>query len=75
MKVTGLQSTTKVYEAADKNDYSQHSIYNMDDPYWRQWLAKNTRREDNWRNPSIHAYNHKPYGIIGEVVNIDKLRK
>jgi len=47
----------------------------MDDPYWSQFAAKNYKREDNWRIPSILAWDHKPRGIIGEVTGLDRMEK
>lgn len=49
-------------------------IYCMDDPYWQDFMAKNSRREDIYKTPSIYAWDHKPMGMLGEVVDFDKLR-
>jgi hypothetical protein len=38
-------------------------------------MDRNTRREDKWRTPSILAWNHKRYGIIGEVIDVPKMQK
>lgn len=75
MKISGLQNTAHIYDAAEKGDYSRQTIYNKNDPYWMDWMAKNSRREDNWRHPSMHAYVHKPNGILGEIIDIDKMRE
>jgi len=74
MKITGMQDTSAIYASHDKNDYSRQSIYSKDDPYWMNWMAKNSRRVDNYRTPSAMAYTHKPYGLLGEVVNVDQMR-
>jgi hypothetical protein len=42
----------------------------MDDPYWREFMEKNSKRENIWRTPSIMAWDHKRYGIVGEVVDV-----
>jgi hypothetical protein len=42
----------------------------MDDPYWREFMVKNSRREDIWRTPSMYAWNHKEDGLIGEVLDV-----
>jgi hypothetical protein len=38
-------------------------------------MAKNSKAEDIWRTPRMHAWTHKPFGIIGEVIDIEKIRK
>ena len=48
---------------------------NADDPYWVEFQRKNYRREDNWRLPSIHAWDHKPYGIMGEILDLKRFEK
>jgi len=47
----------------------------MDDPYWVQFQAKNYRREDNWKLPSVHAWDHKPFGIFGEIIDMKRFGK
>ena len=47
----------------------------VDDPYWAEFGAKNWRKEDNWRLPSVLAWNHKPHGILGEIIDMEKLKK
>lgn len=47
----------------------------VDDPYWADWMDKNYRREDNWRGPSPMAWDHKPYGIFGEVLDLSRFDK
>lgn len=71
MKVGGLSSTEKIYY---QNEAKTQPIFCMDDPYWQDFMAKNSRREDIWRTPSIHAWSHKPYGVIGEVINVNRMR-
>jgi hypothetical protein len=75
IKFSDLQNTSHIYNsAADTNDYQRQAIYSYDDPFWMEWMAKNSRRVDNWRTPSMHAFTHKPHGLLGEVVNMDNLR-
>jgi len=38
-------------------------------------MQKNYRREDNWRAPSIFVWDHKPYGILGEVLDLKRFEK
>ena len=40
-----------------------------------EFYRKNWRREDNWRLPSIFAWDHKPRGILGEVFDLDKVER
>ena len=44
-----------------------------DDPYWQDFHKRNYRREDNWRLPSIMAWDHKPNGIAGEIIDLKRL--
>lgn len=46
----------------------------MDDPYWREFMVKNSRRQDIWRTPSMYAWTYKKHGIIGEIINLDSIR-
>ena len=41
-----------------------------DDPYLRQQYELNYKRTDNWRLPSVMAWDHKPYGLIGEALGL-----
>ena len=50
-------------------------FYNVDDPYWQAFQQNNYRREDNWRMPSALAWDHKPKGLLGEVLDIDRMEK
>lgn len=45
----------------------------MDDPYWQEFMAKNERRSQQWRIPSHLAWNHKPFGIASEVVDMKRI--
>ena len=45
-------------------------IFALDDPHFRESLMKNRKREDQWRNPSALAWDHKKFGLLGEVVDM-----
>jgi len=45
----------------------------MDDPYWREFMEKNSKRENIWKTPSILSWDHRRYGIIGEVVDVKRM--
>lgn len=47
----------------------------LDDPYWVDFQAKNYKRLDNWRLPSVHAWDHKPHGIYGEIFDLKRFEK
>jgi hypothetical protein len=36
-------------------------------------MAKNRKRQHIWKTPSILAWDHKPYGIVGEIFDMKKL--
>lgn len=81
MKRTGPINTASVYKnsrpesTSDSAGYTRSSIINMDDPYWQQFFEKNYRIEDQYKLPSIHAYDHKEYGIYSEIVDVKKLEQ
>lgn len=45
IKTTGAQAATSLYHMQSSDD-QQQPIFSMDDPYWRDFIAKNARRED-----------------------------
>ena len=51
------------------------AFFCMDDPKWQEFMARNAKREDQWRTPSALAWDHKPHGILGEVVDFERMRK
>ena len=69
-QVTGAISNAKIYQGQQ-----DQGLLSVDDPYWREFLAKNSRREDIWRTPSIYSWNYKKTGILGEVVNMELIRQ
>ena len=50
-------------------------IFCADDPYFRDLTQRNYRREDRFKAPSVYAWEHKPYGILGEIFDMDKIRR
>jgi hypothetical protein len=73
MARSGPLDNTKVYHAESAMEAETAPIYSYDDAYWQEFMGVNGRREDRWRAPSVLAWNHKPYGVIGEVVNMSKI--
>lgn len=73
MKITGpIDNTTLYRKMVNKRD--EHPIFfNMDDPYWQDFMAKNTKRQHLWKTPSFLAWNHKPRGLLGEVLDYKKM--
>lgn len=73
MKSTGPIDNATLYNASRKN--SEPFILNWDDPYWKDVFAKNWRRPDQWKLPSALSWDHKRYGIISEVIDMDQFEK
>lgn len=74
-KITGPINNTTIYHQARQLEGEQPVSFALDDPYWHEWLHKNYRREENWRGPSVYAWDHKPYGILGEVLDMSRVEK
>ena len=81
MKRTGPIETAQAYRSArfqtnaPYEKFSRNSIVNEDDPYWREYYERNFRAQDHFRFPSALAWDHKEDGIIGEIIDLKKLRK
>ncbi len=45
-------------------------MFCVDDPYWKELMEKNKKRQHIWKTPSILAWDHKPHGIVGEVFDM-----
>lgn len=79
MKATGPINTSSVYKNSRPDStsgsaaYTRSSIVNMDDPYWQQFYEKNYRIQDQYKLPSVHAFEHKEYGIISEILDMKKI--
>lgn len=72
-KYTGPINATQIYHQARQSGSAEQPVFmNVDDPYMHQFQRENYRREDNWRLPSIHAWDHKPYGIFGEILDLKR---
>lgn len=77
-KFTGPINATQIYHQArmaNSKEGDQPVFFTMDDPYWVRFQQQNYRREDNWRLPSIMAWDHKPYGLVGEVLDFERLER
>lgn len=75
IKKTGPIDNTSLYRRmTSKNDDSVPIMMNMDDPYWQEFLGRNSARTQQWRIPSHLAWNHKQHGIVGEVVDFQRVR-
>ena len=72
---SGPLDNTSIYHAESVEDAANQHIITADDEFWREWAARNQWREDAWRMPSGLAWDHKPHGILGEIFEMDKIRK
>jgi hypothetical protein len=59
MKKTGPIDNTSLFRRVNKDDGSVPLMMNMDDPYWQDFIARNSARTQQWRIPSHWAWNHK----------------
>ena len=76
IKRTGPINTHSVYQDNRPNSedkFSTKSIVNMDDPYWIEFYKKNYRTQDQYKMPSVYAWDYKEYGLLGELVDMKKL--
>lgn len=73
MQNSGPLNNTTLYQGESKNHTS--SLFCLDDPYWQEVLTKNWRREDQYKTPSIYAWSHKQHGILGEVFDVEEIRR
>lgn len=75
IKRTGPINTYSVYKdiRSDADKFATNGMVNMDDPYWIEFYKKNYRTQDQYKLPSIYAWDYKENGILGEVVDIKKL--
>jgi len=74
---SGPSTSSRVYHQAhmkSRNSDEATPIFSVDDPYWKEMLQKNHKREDQWRTPSMYAWDHKRYGVVGEVLDIKNIR-
>ena len=75
IKQTGPINNTTIYHQATHSGAQRSSVICKDDPYWEEFFAKNYKKEDNWRYPSYLAWDHKKYGILGEIIDMEALEK
>lgn len=72
---TGPINNTQIYHQARQTNGGDAVFFTADDPYWIEFKQRNYRREDNWKGPSIFAWDHKPYGILGEVLDLKRFER
>jgi hypothetical protein len=77
MKKTGPIDNTSLYKhvKAQREKDAAPVIFSLDDPYWVDFIEKNSKRTQQWKVPSHLAWNHKPFGIAGEVLDMKKIRE
>jgi len=80
MKRTGPIDTEKAYRsgrssAGAGDTFSRSTVVSAGDPYWNSFYEKNFRAQDHHKLPSALAWEHKPDGILGEVLDLKKLRR
>lgn len=75
IKKTGPIDNTSLYRNIrnKREDGSTPVFFNMDDPYWQDFIAKNSARTQQWRHPSQFVWGHKELGIYSEVFDIKKV--
>ena len=71
----GPSAGSFAYKTHSSEEAGSAALYCTDDPFWREFMARNSRTEDKWRTPSLLAWNHKQYGVLGEVVDVPKMRR
>lgn len=72
IKNTGPIDNASLYQSSSQSRETP-TMFCRDDPYWSDFLQKNYRRQHLWKVPSILAWEHKPYGIIGEVIDFKRI--
>jgi hypothetical protein len=75
MKFSGPLNASALYHMSAQHSQTAGMTYCLDDPYWQEFMHKNRRREDLWRNPSIFAYRYKQYGLLGEIIDMQNIQK
>ena len=73
---TGPINNTAIYhKSRQEGDEALPMIFCKDDPYFQDLVSRNYRREDRFKTPSTLAWDHKPYGILGEIFNMEQIKK
>lgn len=75
IKKTGPIDNASLYRTRPGQQHEAGAIMNMDDPYWQELIDRNSGRTQQWRVPSHLAWNHKPYGIASELVDVPRLKE
>ncbi len=75
MKKTGPIDNTTLYKRVALNKDEVPIMLNMDDPYWQDFISRNSGRTKQWKIPSHMAWDHKQFGIAGEVLDINRVRE
>ena len=75
IKRTGPIDNTSLYrKVQSKRDQDAAPVmFTLDDPYWQAFIENNSRRTQQWRVPSHLAWNHKQFGIVGEVIDVKQV--
>lgn len=72
MQRSGPLDTAKLYRSTQEEP---QPLFCIDDPYWQDVVQKNWRREDQYKIPSVYAWAHKQDGIMGEIFDMDEIRR
>jgi hypothetical protein len=76
IKQTGPINNSNMYHKRhQEGDAALPMIFCRDDPYYQDLVKKNFRREDMYKTPSSLAWDHKKYGILGEIFNMEAIVK
>jgi len=77
MEETGPIDGASLYRNFQLNSFKEEgkpiSFYTVDDPALALLYLKNRKREDHHKLPSLFAWDHRKHGLLGEVVDVDKL--
>merc|ERR1719389_874117 len=63
----------RMQDQQNLKDGQVSTIANMDDPYWHEFVSKNHKRQNQYKLPSKFAWDHKEYGMIGEMFNLNEV--
>lgn len=76
-QLTGPIDNTRAYREMKKSKERnlEPIMYCKDDPYWSEMFLRNLKREYQWKLPSQYVWDHRPHGIIGEVLDIKKIEE
>lgn len=64
MKNTGPIDNASLYRSLkNKSKDEQPVIFSKDDPYWQEIMSKSWKRTQQWKAPSMFAWDHKRGGL------------